>query len=174
MRRTRITTIFVITPSKCYHEAIEEHFESPASYEARGPCQSNCSYCTGGHVLFSGRVSKQQLIAALQVHIFQNGAVSASNLVSLLTDKKKSYKLRMNIWGKAVDPGMVHGLVLMLIVSGLLTLRVKPQKLIGTKDVALRHIDVGLGKTTIIDDNGEEVETLAILDDSLWGCFHFR
>eukprot|EP00956_Cyclotella_meneghiniana_P012243 scaffold17413_cov55-Cyclotella_meneghiniana.AAC.6 len=104
----------------------------------------------------------------------KNGAVSASNLVSLLTDKKKSYKLRMNIWGKAVDPGMVHGLVLMLIVSGLLTLRVKPQKLIGTKDVALRHIDVGLGKTTIIDDNGEEVETLAILDDSLWGCFHFR
>jgi hypothetical protein len=29
---------FLITPTKCYHEAIEEHFKDPSTYESRGPC----------------------------------------------------------------------------------------------------------------------------------------
>eukprot|EP00956_Cyclotella_meneghiniana_P039878 scaffold181680_cov76-Cyclotella_meneghiniana.AAC.1 len=70
----------------------------------RGPCDDNCSCCTKAHVDFTGRISKPQLIAALQVHIFNNGAVSASKMVSLLTDKRRNYSLRMNVWGKAVDP----------------------------------------------------------------------
>eukprot|EP00956_Cyclotella_meneghiniana_P040397 scaffold194423_cov63-Cyclotella_meneghiniana.AAC.1 len=88
---------FIITPTKYYHEAIEEHFENPKTYESRGPCLDNCSFCTNAHIDFSGRISKQQLIAALQVRIFSNGAVSANKLVSLLTDKRRSYSLLMNV-----------------------------------------------------------------------------
>ena len=121
--------------------------------------------------LFSGRISKQQLIAALQVRIFSNGAVSANKLVSLLTDKRRSYSLRMNVWGKAVDPGKVHGFVFMMLATGILDIKVKSQKLIGTDDLKLGHVEVGLGKTTIVATNDEMVETLAILDDAIWDQF---
>lgn len=124
--------------------------------------------------LFSGRISKQQLIAALQVRIFSNGAVSANKLVSLLTDKRRSYSLRMNVWGKAVDPGKVHGFVFMMLATGILESKVKSQKLIGTDDLKLGHVEVGLGKTTIVATNDEMVETLAILDDAIWDQFFFR
>eukprot|EP00956_Cyclotella_meneghiniana_P011109 scaffold15544_cov108-Cyclotella_meneghiniana.AAC.1 len=146
---------FIITPTKCYHEAIEEYFENPKTYQSRGPCIDNCSYCTKAHIEFTGRVSKPQLIAALQVHIFNNGAVSASKLVSLLTDKRRNFSLRMNVWGKGVDPGKVHGLILMLLATGMIELRVKSSKLVGTDDLKLGHVDVVMGKTTIVTDDDE-------------------
>eukprot|EP00804_Cyclotella_cryptica_P022277 CCRYP_018127-RA/>CCRYP_018127-RA protein AED:0.03 eAED:-0.01 QI:0/-1/0/1/-1/0/1/0/223 len=165
---------FFITPTKCYHEAIEEYFENPKTYHSRGPCCHNCFYCTKANVEFTGRISKPQLIAALQVHIFNKGAVSANKLVSLLTDKRHNYSLRMNVWGKAVDAGKIHGLVLMLLVTGMIELRVKSQKLIGTDNLKIGHVDVVMGTTTIVTAEDEMVETLAILDDSLWQHFHLR
>ena len=79
------------------------------------------------------------------------------------------------MWGKAVDAGMVHGLVLMLLATGMVVLKVKSQKLVGTNDIKLSHVDVILGKSTIVNDEDDEViETLAILDESLWEHFHFR
>ena len=38
---------FMILPTRCYHEYLEEYFENPATYVTRGPCGNNCSYCTG-------------------------------------------------------------------------------------------------------------------------------
>ena len=53
-------------------------------------------------------------------------------------------------------------------------MRVKSQKLIGTDNIKLGHVSVVMGRTTMVTDDDEVVETLAIFDDSLWEQFHLR
>ena len=163
---------FVVTPSKCYHEAIEEHFENPATYESRGPCIDNCTYCLKLHRNFTGPISKQQLQAALQADIFSKGSVTASSLVGLLTDKIRKHKLRKAIWGKSVDSGKVHGLVLSMIATGMVELRLINSNLVGTDKVDMKHVMVGLGKVVMETQNGEQCYTLAVLDQSIWTKFN--
>eukprot|EP00956_Cyclotella_meneghiniana_P023788 scaffold46927_cov56-Cyclotella_meneghiniana.AAC.2 len=163
---------FVVTPTKCYHEAIEEHFENPATYESRGPCDDNCSYCLGFTRGFTGPISRQQLQAALQAHVFAKGHVMASKLVSIITDKSRKHKMRQAIFGKAVDSGKVHALVLTLIATGMIELRLINRSLVGTDKIDMKHVTVCLGRVTIQTLNGEQCETLAILEQTLWDKFN--
>jgi hypothetical protein len=82
---------FLVIPTKCYHEAIEEHFENPSTYESRGPCIDNCTFCCGEHVDLTGVISKRHLMGALQANIFLRGSVPANKLVTLLTDKRGKF-----------------------------------------------------------------------------------
>lgn len=140
---------FLVIPSKCFHEAIEEHFQNPFTYVSCGPCLDNCSYCLHEHIAISGLVPKPHVIGALQANIFQKGAVNATKIVSLLTDKRRTYQIRDSIWGKPVESGQVHGLVLMLLASGMIELQLKSQKFLGTKDIKLGNVRAVLAKTTL-------------------------
>jgi superfamily II DNA helicase RecQ len=164
---------FLVLPDKCYHEAIEEHFENPETYNSRGPCEDNCSYCLGHHVHFAGEVSKAHVIGALQANIFRKGSVDAKRLVSLITDKNHKYKLSRGIWGKKVESGKVHGLVLMMIASGMLQFELKSQTLIGKNNLKLDHVRVVLAESKIMTSNGA-CDTLSINDETLWHHFHLR
>ena len=63
----------------------------------------------------------------------------------------------------------------MLLATGMIELKVKSQKLVGTTDLKLGHVDVILGKSTMVNEDDDEViKTLSILDKSLWEHFHFR
>jgi hypothetical protein len=164
---------FLIISSKCYHEAIEEHFENPATYELRGPCLDNCTFCCGEHVDLSGAISKQHLMGALQANIFVRGSVPAKNLVTLLTDKRGKFRLRNSIWGKVVESGKVHGLVLMMLASGMLQLQLKSPRLLGQKNIKLDNVVVVLARRRVITEDSY-IDTLAINDDEVWNHFHLK
>jgi len=67
----------LLLPSQCYHVSLEQHFKNPNTFTDRGPCQTQCSYCTNDFANFTGAVSKKHLIAALQANIFHRGSVRA-------------------------------------------------------------------------------------------------
>jgi hypothetical protein len=116
-------------------------------------------------------VSKPHVIGALQANIFQKGAVNATKIVSLLTDKRRKYQIGDSIWGKLVESGQVHGLVLMILASGMIKLQLKSQKFLGTKDIKLGNVMAVLAETTLDTARGV-CDTLAINDDALWESFH--
>ena len=162
----------LMLPDKCYHESIDEQFEDPATYESRGPCGDNCLFCL--RVQFSGLVSKDHLIAAFTANIFDKGAVRADKLVTLLTDKAHSNAIKKSVWGKnysKVEPGHIHGLVLMLISADLLSLRLSSKSLIGNKKIQTKNVEIYLTKHEVMDDNGS-YSTLSINDSDKWNAFH--
>jgi hypothetical protein len=122
---------------------------------------------------FAGCISKPHLIGALQANIFLKGSVNANKLVSLLTDRKGKFRLSKSIWGKIVESGKVHGLVLMMLATGMLELQLKSTRLLGTANISLDNIIVVLGKRRIAAGD-DFIDTLAITDDSLWDHFHLR
>lgn len=142
--------------------SIEEHFENPATYETRGACEDNCTYCTDKHIEISGRISRIHLIGVLLTKIFGKGDVPATKLVTLITDKKGSHKIRSDIWGKGVnvDLGKVHGLVLMLLAAGMIELSIPPV-LVGKKGVKPNQVRVILA-TRIIKTPEGDCENLAM------------
>ena len=91
---------FLVLSDKCLHGATEEHFENPAMHQSRGPCGDMCSFCAGGNTQFSGKISKDHLIAALTANIFDREAVLADKLVSFLTDKSHMNTIKKNVWGE--------------------------------------------------------------------------
>ena len=84
-------------PAQCYYEAIKGYFKNPPTYVARGPYVDLCSFCNGKSKSFSGAISKDHLIGALQANIFDCGAVRADKFVTFLTDKDKMHKLKKSI-----------------------------------------------------------------------------
>jgi hypothetical protein len=81
--------------------------------------------------------------------------------------------LSKSIWGKIVESGTgkVHGLVLMMLATGMLELQLKSTRLLGTANISLDSIIVVLGKHRIAAGD-DFIDTLAITDDSLWDHFH--
>ena len=84
-------------PTQCYYEAIKGYFKNPATYVARGPCGDLCSFCNGKSKSFTGAVSKDHLVVALQANIFDRSAVRDENFVTFLTDKDNMHKLKKSI-----------------------------------------------------------------------------
>lgn len=113
---------FLVLPEECYHNKIEQLFERPATHARRGDCDDQCSYCNGDYKDFCGQISKEHLIGALQANVFDRGAVRADKLVTFLTDKANTNKLKKSVWGAkaVVSAGQLDGVVLMLFASGLL------------------------------------------------------
>ena len=103
----------LVLPTKCYHEAIEEHFENPTTYISCGPCTNACSYCTGEYKSISGQVSKAHLIGALQANIFARGVVRADKFVAFITDKANMYSIKRSVWGEKADvpSGKIYKLI---------------------------------------------------------------
>jgi hypothetical protein len=133
-----------------------------------------CSYCLGHHVHFAGEVSKAHVIGALQANIFRKGSVDAKRLVLLITDKNHKYEVSQGIWGKKVESGKVHGLVLMMIASGILQFELKSQTVHDNKDdLKLDHVRVVLTEPKITASNGA-CDTLSINDETLRHHFHLR
>jgi len=165
----------IILPEKCYHEYIEEYFENPATYKSRGPCGDQCSFCDGSFRKFSGAVSKPQLMCALQANIFDRGSVPADKFVSYLTDKKNQNKLRKTIWGEGIGvvSGQIHGLVLMLFASKLVTLELSNDAKQGTKNIKMKNVLVKLTKVQVTKGN-DVYDNLAINYDEYWKGFHFK
>ena len=94
---------FLVLSDKCLHETIEEHFKNPATYTSRGPCSDMCSFCTEEHIQYSGKISKEHLIAALTANIFDSGAVKAEKLVTLLTDKSNKHAIKKMSGGEPCE-----------------------------------------------------------------------
>lgn len=167
---------YLLMPDKCYHEALEQYFENPATYTTRGGCEENCSFCNGDYKRFTGPISKEHLIGALQANIFDRGAVRADKLVTFLSDKKNTSKLKKSIWGEkgSASTGQIHALVLKLFASNLLELRVSNPDLVGTKNLLAKDVMVVLSKLTVTDINGEQFDKLRIHDKNEWAGFQFR
>mmetsp|Transcript_15948 Transcript_15948/g.27187 ORF Transcript_15948/g.27187 Transcript_15948/m.27187 type:complete len:113 (+) Transcript_15948:1065-1403(+) len=110
-----------------------------------------CSFCNGDYKKFAGRVSKPQLIGALQANIFDRGSVQADKLVSFLTDEKNTNRLRKNIWGEGVGvtSGQIHALVLMLFAAELVTLELANGAKVGSKDIKFKDVHVQLAKVSV-------------------------
>ena len=137
----------LMLPDRCYHEVVEEMFENPATYKSRGPCGNLCSYCTGDHKNFSGAISKERLVGHLQTNIFHRGAVRADEFVKFLTDKSNMNKIKKSIWGETnAPPGMVHGLVLMLLAADLIKPRLVSKDKVGTNDIKMKDVELILCK----------------------------
>ena len=167
---------FLVLPSQCYHESIEEHFENPLTYQSRGPCVVCCSFCTKSHVDISGRVSRQHVVSALlSLVVGNNKKLSVTALVPLFTDKKNKHALRKSIWGDGtnVDSGKVHGLVLMLIAAGIIRLSV-PSIQIGKKHgIEPKDVTVQLAVKQVTTLHGA-ANNLVLYDDIAWSRFHLR
>ena len=166
---------FLVLSDKCLHETIEEHIENPATYTSRGPCSDMCSFCTEGNIQYSGKISKEHLVAALTANIFDSGAVKAEKLVTLLTDKSNKHAIKEKVWGKnhaKDDAGKIHGLVLMLIASKLVSLRLTSKALVGNEKIGTKFVEVHLMKCLVKDDDGAH-DDLAIHDSTKWKGFHF-
>ena len=167
---------FLVLPDGCYHDKIEGQFEHPATYARRGACDDQCSYCNGDYKDFAGRISKEHLIGALQANIFDRGAVRADKLVTFLTDKSNTNRLKKSVWGetKEVSCGQVHGVVLMLFASGLLELRLSDPNMAGRQNILAKDVMVFLSKYSATDINGEKYDRLKISDPSAWPRFQLR
>ena len=168
--------VFLVLPCKCYHESIEEHFENPLTYQSRGPCVICCSFCTKSHINISGLVSRQHVVSALLSLVVGNREkLSVTSLVPLFTDKKNKHSLRTAIWGEGVnvDSGKVHGLVLMLIASGIIELSV-PSIQIGKKHgIEPKDVSVQLAVKKVTTSHGA-ANDLVLYDESAWSRFHLR
>ena len=167
---------FLVLPDGCYHDKIEKHFERPATYVRRGACDDQCSFCNGDYKDFCGRISKEHLIGALQANIFDRGAVRADKLVTFLTDKANTNKLKKSVWGETADvsAGQIHGVVLMLFASGLLELRLSDPKLAGRQSILAKDVMVFLSKYSETDVNGESYDKLKIHNPMAWPQLQFR
>ena len=124
---------------------------------------------------YCGKISKAHLIAALTANIFDSGSVRADKLVGLLTDKPNKNTIKKSIWGKnyaGVDAGKIHGLVLMLIASKLITLGLTSKSLVGAKKVETKHVLATLTKCQVDNDNGCH-DNFAIHDNTKWKGFQF-
>ena len=90
-------------------------------------------------------ISKTHLIDALTATIFNKSAVRADKLVALLTAKAHMNTIKNNVWGKnhsKINPGQIHGLVLMSIASYLLLLRLASKDLVGKKKIDTQIVEV--------------------------------
>ncbi len=156
----------LILPRQCYHEMIEQHFERPSTYVGENSCNNNCSYCDGTYKSFCGTISKHQLISILTTSIFENGMITATSLVGLLSSKDKK-RVKQAIWkGNAnVSPGQVHALVLMLLASNLLTITA-PSPLSTDKHTPLKSVKFALTKE--LASSADEFETFSLYNDSRW------
>lgn len=99
----------------------------------------------------------------------------ANSLVGLFTDKKNNGSIRTAIWGEGttVDAGKVHGLVLMLIASGILELQV-PTCQIGKKNGILPNdVLIRLAVREVHGSDGS-ANDLVMYDDDVWTKFHLR
>ncbi len=117
-----ILTLLVL-PRRCFHDAIENHFENPATYESNPSCNNNCSFCDGSYINLCGTISKSNLITVLTTIIFHNGVTNAMSLVLMISSNANS-RVKSAIWmgKKDVTPGNVHALLLMLIASNIIQL----------------------------------------------------
>ena len=167
---------FLVLPDGCYHDKIERLFERPVTYARRGACHDQCSYCNGDYKDFAGRISKEHLIGALQANIFDRGAVRADKLVTFLTDKSNTNRLKKSVWGetKEVCCGQVHGVVLMLFASGLLELRLSDPKLTGQNNILAKDVMVFLSKYSATALNGETYDRLKIHNPRAWSRLQLR
>ena len=167
---------FLVLPDRCYHEAIEEHFENPATYQSRGKCGNLCSFCTGAYKKFSGAISKDHLIGALIANIFDRGDnVSGDRFVGFMTDNKNMNRIKKSVWGDstAVPSGQVHGLVLMLFAAGIIYPTLASDDLVGSKTLKPKDVKVCLKKVLMEDATGT-YDAYAANDDSYWTKFQLR
>ena len=82
---------------------------------------------------------------------------------------------KKNVWGKnhaKADAGKIHGLVLMLIASKLVSLRLTSKALVGNEKIETKYVEVYLKKFLGKDDDGAH-DDLAIHDSTKWKGFHF-
>lgn len=165
----------LICPTQCYHSAIEEQFENPATYSSRGACGGLCSYCNPTERDCCGPVSKDRLVGALNANIFSRASVQADQLVSFVTDKANKNRLSKSIWGSAakVTAGKIHGLVLKLILSELIDLRLATKDLAGTDKIKMKDVVVTLSKVTLSGIDGDPYDDLAINVPEKWKHFEF-
>jgi hypothetical protein len=81
--------------------------------------------------------------------------------------------LRNSIWGAAVESGKVHGLVLVMLASGMIELQLKSPRLLGDKNISMDNVIVVLAKKQITTQDSY-IDTLAINDNEVWEHFHLR
>jgi len=164
----------IVTPTECYHTAVEREFECPLTFVDRGRCPNLCPYCTGAYKDFAGTVNRTELVGALTSSIFDRGQVAAMKLVSFINDEKNSGKLRRSIWGKkTIKTGQVHGLVLMLFAAEIIEPTFKEGVSAGRNNHRLKDIDVRLVKKTFQRD-GSSYEGFALNDPNAWSAFQFN
>ena len=162
---------FLILPTQCYHEGLEQHFENPFTYASRGRCGNMCSFCNDDYLSFTGTLSRRNLTGALQAEIFHRGSVSASKLVGFITDKKEEYKIKESIFGDAdADSGRVNALVLQLFAAGILSLEVDKAK-VGKDNLRLKDVSVSMARVKVTF-RGKQHTELAINDDKYWVAFN--
>ena len=115
---------------------------------------------------------------ALQADIFNSGVVREDKLVSFLTDRKNTNQLKKSIWcttnSSSIPQGRVHGIVLMLMASGMLLLEVVSKNKIGMDDILPKDINVILSKQTVREKDGSCYDQLSISDHSNWIHFNLK
>ena len=62
-----------VLPEHCYHEALEDEFKNPTTYQPRGPRETLCSYCVREYKQLLDVVSRSGLVAALMSQFLIGG-----------------------------------------------------------------------------------------------------
>jgi hypothetical protein len=125
---------FLLLPTRCYHQTLEEYFEDPDVFMNCEPCLSKCSYCCGDHPLAKFPFVRVSLISFLSTKVFLLGPVPVAHLIKLLgTNKSKvfttpAYKL---------NQGVVHALVLQLIAAGIVSIKLADGSKEGTDGLSI-------------------------------------
>ncbi len=169
-----ILTLLVL-PRRCYHDAIENHFENPATYESNPSCNNNCSFCDGSYINLCGTISKSNLITVLTTILFQKGMTNAMSLISMISSNANS-RVKSAIWmgKKDVTPGNVHALLLMLIASNIIQLQLVDNATPSDAKnlILLRNVNAILTKQFAHAD--DEFEIFALHIDSNWAYIRHR
>ena len=131
---------FLVTPSECYHLCIEKYFECvPLPKTA---CGTRCSFCCGDTSDFTKRINKDGVISFLSTNISSNDNFKFSSF----TKSMKAYKDQL-FHPQDVPKGSMaqfHALTLQLIATGIIGLKVKDNKHIGTDKIQMTNVTVFL------------------------------
>ncbi|KAL7524738.1 hypothetical protein ACHAWF_002535 [Thalassiosira exigua] len=154
-----------LTPTECFHVALERYFEHDREDHVRCECGHYCSYCTGGHDELTGTFRRKELCGLLVSKCFNGTQPSHKDFIRFI----KSVKNEIYEPGESPDKvmGPIHALCLQLVANGIVDLSIAEAARfnIGTNKLNADAVVLKLG----VSSSGMP----AFMDDSNWSGMTF-
>eukprot|EP00984_Skeletonema_dohrnii_P009330 scaffold3571_cov78-Skeletonema_dohrnii-CCMP3373.AAC.2 len=144
----------LLTPSECYHSALERHFEVHEDRN-KGPCEAYCTYCRDdGMKHFTHPFHVRKLKSFLTKNIQQQPTTAMTPSKFIQSLKKEA----CNIFHKDDIPvremGPIHGLALQLYAKDIIGIQVGDTAKVGTPRFNRNHLRVTLPAMDFGDEVG--------------------